>query len=192
MARGSWDGWNLSWQTYVQGVALVAGEDLPNALRHALGAPQLGLFTRPLSCGKLRPRQHLLLLCRHHGSESRLSRALTPSRRRRRRAESLLASRFLTRRLAAAPHSACTISKFSKALTAVQRVWRRGGDARKGDSSFRQCSRFLQSARPNNVVRRAFTRWKSRPTDTRFVRQPRRLHLSITDSLSFSLNPHVR
>ena len=110
MARGSWDGWNRSWETYVQGVALVAGEDLPNALRHALGAPQLGLFTRPLSCGKLRPRQHLLLLCRHHGTESRLSRALTPSRRRRRRAESLLASRFLTRRLAAAPHCARSLS----------------------------------------------------------------------------------
>ena len=174
MARGSWDGWNLSWQTYVQGVALVAGEDLPNALRHALGAPQLGLFTRPLSCGKLRPRQHLLLLCRHHApSRASLSRsrphaaAADAPNRFSPRDSSLVASQ---RRLTVHARS-----MFSKAFTAVLRVWRCGGDARKGDSSFRQCSRFLQSARPNNVVRRAFTRWKSRPTDTRFVRQPRRL-----------------
>lgn len=67
-----------SWETHIQGAALVAGEDLPHALAHALGAPQLGFLSRPLHRGSERGGVDL----GRHGYESRVVAALRVSRRR--------------------------------------------------------------------------------------------------------------
>ena len=65
-------------ETHIQGAALVAGEDLPHALAHALGAPQLGFLSRPLHRGSERGGVDL----GRHGYESRVVAALRVSRRR--------------------------------------------------------------------------------------------------------------
>lgn len=67
-----------SWETHIQGAALVAGEDLPHALAHALGAPQLGFLSRPLHRGSERGGVDR----GRHGYESRVVAALRVSRRR--------------------------------------------------------------------------------------------------------------
>ena len=57
---------------------MVAGEDLPHALAHALGSPQLGFLSRPLHRGSERGGVDL----GRHGYKSRVVAALRVSRRR--------------------------------------------------------------------------------------------------------------